>query len=44
MNIRGSGVGHPKDPTSGLKGGPPCNYLLGELLGESPCCPPSNGW
>jgi hypothetical protein len=43
--MRGSGVNHPKDPTSGLKGGSPNGSPLGELpLGESSCCPPSSGW
>jgi hypothetical protein len=44
MNIRGSNVGHPKDPTNGLKGGPPCKSPMGELLGESLSYPPSSGW
>jgi len=39
------GVGHPKDPIGGLKGGSLNKSPLGELLlGESPSCPPSNGW
>ncbi len=41
--MRKSNVGHPKDPTNGVKGGslsrsPPCELLLGESLG----CPPSD--
>ncbi len=45
INIRGSGVGHPKDPIGGLKGDSPGRFPLSELpLGESLGCPPSNGW
>lgn len=34
INIRGLGVGHPKDPISGLKGG----FLDGSPPGELPLC------
>jgi hypothetical protein len=45
MNMHRSGVGHPKDPTCGLKGGFPGGFFLGELLlDESLGCPPSSGW
>jgi len=38
------GVGHPKYPIGGLKGGFSGRSPLGEfLLSESPSCPPSNG-
>jgi len=39
INIRGSGVGHPKDPIGGLKGDSP----NGSPLGEFPSCLPFNG-
>jgi len=40
----GSSVGHPKDPTGGLKGGFPSESPMGELpLSEFPSCPPSSG-
>jgi len=35
INMCGSNVGHPNDPTSGLNGGPPS---------ESLSCPPYGGW
>jgi hypothetical protein len=45
MNMHMSDLGHPKDPTCGLKGGFLGRSFLGELLlGESLGCPPSNGW
>ncbi len=40
MNMCGSGVGHPKGPTSGLKGGFPRRSPLGEFPG----CPPFGDW
>jgi len=40
-----SNVGHPKYPTGGLKGGPPCKVFLSELLlGESLGCPTFSDW
>ncbi len=45
MNMRRLGVGHPKDPTSELKGGFASGSPLDELpQGESPSCPPFGGW
>ncbi len=45
INIHGLGVGHPKDPMNGLKGGsfdesPPCKFPPNESLG----CLPFGGW
>ncbi len=41
----GLGVGHPKNPTSGLNGGPLGGSPLNELPpGETLGCPPFNGW
>jgi len=40
----GSNVGHPKDPTCGLKGGPQSGSPPNELPSEFPSCPPSGGW
>jgi hypothetical protein len=43
--MRGLGVGHPNDPIGGLNGGPLGAFHLSELpLGESPSCPPFDGW
>ncbi len=43
--MRGLGVSNPKDPIGGLKGGPPCGFLLGELPPcEFPSYPPYGGW
>jgi hypothetical protein len=45
INMHESNVGHPKDPTSRLKGGFPGGSPPSEFpLGESPSCPPSGGW
>jgi hypothetical protein len=45
INIRESSVGHPKDPTSGLKGCSPSKSPLGELLpSEFLDCLPFGGW
>jgi hypothetical protein len=41
INIRGLGVNHPKDATSGLKDGSLSGPPLSEL---PPGCPQSNGW
>ncbi len=40
----GSRVGHPNDPTCGLKGGPQSKSPLDELPSESPSCLPFGGW
>jgi hypothetical protein len=37
--MRMSSVGHPEDPTCGLKGGSSCELPLGESSG----CPPFGG-
>jgi hypothetical protein len=43
--MRGLGVSHPNDLTSGLNGGPLGGSPQNEFpLGESPCCNPSYGW
>ncbi len=45
IHICGPSASHPKDLTSGLKGGFWSGFPLGELpLGESLGCPPSSGW
>jgi hypothetical protein len=45
VNMCGSSASHPKDPTSGLKGGPPNESPPTELpLGESLSCPLFGGW
>jgi hypothetical protein len=45
MNMRELSASHLKDPIDGLKGGSPGGFFPGELpLGESPGCPPSDGW
>ncbi len=44
INICGSGAGHPKDETSGLKGGSPGGFPPNELpLDEFPSCPSFGG-
>jgi hypothetical protein len=43
--MRRLGVGHPKDPTSGLKGGSLSESPLGEFCpSEYLGCHPSDGW
>jgi len=45
MNMRGLGVGHPKGPMGGLKGGFLSRSPLGEFPpSESLGCSPSSGW